>query len=134
MKENIPMTIRMRALALGLGLVLTFELPAQEPVGVRSNAPTAAVVLNPKICVLESQPATKIVYRVDRVEFCIKNSFKPFHDFRSFCGLSDCDQCEKRTKKVLIKKTIPAPPVTKCLLKDAPLGARTEPIVGPAKK
>ena len=133
MTESIQVTTRTIVLAVAFGLGLKLPLSAHEP-GEICPKPPAALAPDCKICVLECQPATKKVYSVVRTEFCIKNSCRPFHGLWSFCGFSDCGSCEKRTRSVLVKKTIPAPPVSKCVLKDMPPVTRFEPVADPKMK
>ena len=80
---------------------------------------SAPVDGNPKTCVREQVPTTRVVYCSEEKEFC-KPHTRFLHMLGHCCGLCDaapCGGCEVWTKRVLIKKVVPGPTVEKCVLR-----------------
>lgn len=70
-------------------------------------------------CVTEPKKNTKTVYSSVCKEYCVPRC-SLFSWFSGDCGCGD--NCEKRTKNVLVKKKVPACDTTQCVLKDVPAG------------
>ena len=97
--------------------VIVFEKPAEQmlaPQAALSGAPCTQTV-----CVSEPKKNTKTVYTSRCKEYCVANC-SLFNWFSSDCGC--CDNCEKKTKHVLVKKTVPDCDTTHCVLKELPVG------------
>jgi hypothetical protein len=114
---------------------------AQQPVGLSPTAlewnyigqsapaaapavPVAAPGCGPatqKVCVIEPDKKTKVEYCSKCEEFCIKKCPSLFGFLHGLSGC-DCNCCEMRTRKVLIKKVVPDCDGTKCVVKEVPVG------------
>jgi hypothetical protein len=101
-------------------VVITYQgQPASAPI---QHAPTPVVVApdcKTTACVTEPKKNTKVVYTSRCKEYCVPNC-SLFSCFSSDCGCGD--NCEKRTKNVLVKKVVPACDTTQCVLKEVPAG------------
>jgi len=116
-------------------LIAGAALYSQQPIGVSPTAmewnysgqaapavAPAAPCCGPatqKICVTEPEKRTQVVYGSKCEEFCIKKCplFGLFHK-SSEC---DCQCCQMRTRKVLVKKIVPDCDGVKCVVKEVPV-------------
>lgn len=134
MKKLLTMVVILSAASLSLAqepyrlapvtspVIITYGDGQSKPVTIQT-APAPVTVGEPcktTACVTEPKKNTKTVYSSVCKEYCVMNC-SPF----SFFGSSDCgccDNCEKRTKNVLVKKKVPTCDTTQCVLKEVPTG------------
>ncbi len=98
--------------------VIIFQKPVEQ-------APVPQTVINSvpctqTVCVTEPKKNTKVVYTSRCKDYCVANC-SLFSMFSSNCGC--CENCEKKTKNVLVKKVVPDCDTTHCVLKEVPAGA-----------
>jgi len=99
--------------------VIVYQTPVEKapvPQAVINSAPCTQTV-----CVTEPKKNTKVVYSSRCKEYCVANCSL----FGSLFGGSDCgccENCEKKTKHVLVKKVVPDCDTTHCVLKEVPAG------------
>jgi hypothetical protein len=115
------------ALVLLVGLAGTFGLSAQQPApppiqqtgGFHNRDVTRDC--GTKVCAPDTKATTKVVYGSTCKEYC-QPRCSLAGLFRSCCGTSsgcaDCECGDVRTKRVLLKKTVPGPSVPVCVVKD----------------
>jgi hypothetical protein len=102
-------------------VIITYQGGQSSPATIQ-HAPTPVVVASDcktTACVTEPKKNTKVVYTSRCKEYCVPNC-SLFSCFSSDCGC--CDNCEKRTRNVLVKKIVPACDTTQCVLKEVPAG------------
>ncbi len=111
---------------LGLGPVLLAQQPGPFPAPTAGEAYPAgfhhgavAAPCTSKVCVTEMQPTKKVVHGSECKDYCHPRSCVA-DLFRSLCGLgcSDCNCGDVRTRRVLLKKSVPGPEKAVCVLKD----------------
>ena len=94
--------------------------PAPAPIQFAPTPVVVATDCKTTACVTEPKKNTKVVYTSRCKEYCV-----PHCSLLSLFGSGDCgcsDNCEKRTKNVLVKKVVPACDTTQCVLKEVPAG------------
>jgi hypothetical protein len=127
---------RICLLMLGLVLALPGAASAQQNpapavvVFAQEKAPAPAPVMvapgtecKTTVCVMEAKKNTKVVYTSRCKEYCL---CQPRHSFFGLFGGGDCcndcggNNCEKRTRNVLVKRVVPDCDTTQCVLKEVP--------------
>src|SRR5262245_45614558 len=100
--------------------------PPPQPPASAGSTPADGECCKVKICVLEQKEQKKTVYSMRCKEFCLKRCH--FHCLAWLLGRDcDCDCCEMRTRRVLVKKSVPDCPKTECVVKEVPAGAPCAP-------
>src|SRR5262245_41324892 len=125
---------RFHLLMLGVALALPGAASAQAPGSLpavamveQEKAPPPVVVVpecKTTVCVMEPKKNTKVVYSSRCKDYC--RCEPRFSLFGLFGGGGCCDSCggnncEKHTRKVLVKKVVPDCDTTQCVLKEVPV-------------
>lgn len=112
-------------LLAGTSISLAQTPPAQPLVPVQQPAPAGKVVADPchcptKVCVSEPKKNTKTVYTTKCKDYCVADCGSLFSSlFGGGCVPCDAGNCgEVRTKRVLVKKTVPDCDTTQCVVKE----------------
>lgn len=93
--------------------VIMYEKPAEQ---VSAPQAVGCASCSQTVCVSEPKKNTKTVYTSRCKEYCVGNC-----SLFSLFGSSDCgccDNCEKKVKRVLVKKTVPDCDTMHCVLKE----------------
>ncbi|HQR43462.1 MAG TPA: hypothetical protein PLX97_12275 [Gemmatales bacterium] len=106
--------------APGYNAPATIALQGQQANINSAPAPVAAgQECKTTVCVSEPKKNTKTVYTSVCKEYCVPHC-SLFSLFGGDCGCGE--NCEKRTKNVLVKKKVATCDTTQCVLKEVPAG------------
>ena len=101
---------------------IIYDKPAEHMLA--PQAAPVGVACTQTVCVTEPKKNTKTVYTSRCKDYCVPQC-SLFSLFSSDCNC--CENCQKKTKNVLVKKVVPDCDTTHCVLKEVPAGAPCAP-------